>query len=1491
MARSQPPISPAADGTGTRVVPNGQRFDIDGGTRSRDGANLFHSFDRFGVRSGQSVNFLSSPEVQNILGRVTGGDPSIVNGLLEVTGGSSNLFLINPAGLVFGADARLDVPASFVVTTATGIGFGNGGWFDATGRGNWSDLVGDPLAFRFDRLQPGRLVNFGNLEVATGGVLSLLGGVVVNAGNLVAPEGSVNVVAVEGGRMLRLSTDGHLLSLEIEATDAATAPLSLAELLTGNAIDRVDRLVISETGAVMLSGSGMALPDEGGDAIAAGTIDVSGALGGNANVLGNRVALLGTIDASGAFGGGNILVGGDLQGRGPIPTAEFTFVGADAAIDVSALRSGNGGTAIVWANDTTRFLGDISARGGALGGNGGFVETSGANRLQVLGRVDAIAPNGLAGSWLLDPNNITIQDAGPDTNVTGDPDFTTTDDGAIVTTASIEASLNAGVSVTVTTGSAGTNSEFGDIIVRDPIQKMAGGDAALTLNAARDILVNEPIFSTMGALDVTLNAMGGVRVDADIGTNGGNFVATGASGLSAPPIPSPDPHLGIGVFIDAAIDVGGGSIAIVGTGGNNASNENHGILIDSSGGDVVRSTGSGTISLTGTAGSGIDDNSGVRLGLGGIVRADGNITAIGTGNGSGNDNGGITIMGTLESLGGTIDLTGNGGNGGTDSAHGVIVDTGTVRASGDILLHGTGGDGLLFNDGVSVFSAGTVESAGGSVTLVGTGGNGTNDNSGIRIGAFSSVRSENGDITLTGTGNGTGIDNNGLRVAGTIASTGSGSISLAGTGGNSIDESHGIFTVSGSIIGSATGSITLQGTGNNTGVSNDGLQLAGRIESTGSGAIALSGVGNSTTNQGNGISIDPNGRVRTGGNIALTGTGNGTGAENDGIELLGVLEATGAGSMVSLDGTSNGTGGDTNRGINIVGPDATILSGGTIALTGAAGNGTFDNSGIRIAGSVPTIAAGGTISLVGTGNGANDRNHGISIESGTIESTGSGAIAATGVGADGTNQNLGIVTLISSIVRTGGNITFMGTGGNGTGTANDGVAVLGPISATGAGAIALTGAASPGNSAFQLGGSLTAEGPPISLNVASGDLIETDPIVASGSDFEIFNPVGNIVLGAIDTSDAAGGGNVTLEASGNITAAYINTQSSGGPGGNVRIVAGQFVRLNGTFSASNSANASISTIGNPGGNIFIQHGGNGTTPFDVALSPAPAPPTANGTDGALTRGPLISESTLANDSFLFNHSQDGNAIEIIAIPPIPPPAPPPPRPHSPRSHPPHLHIRHPHRRGNYRNAPARHPATTTRAHRRTRNVTPSPACWWRHRRRIGASTRATIFARYTTAAPCIRAAGASNPATNGRSRCPTSQRPGRTANERPDRATDRRSGYTTDRRCDRTAAERDASRCNALRPQRFASRAACCRSRWSTSSRDFSKSSCQRLARHVPNWRRGNNFDAGGHSHRKSGIFGESFPDHEGRSGKRSRLSPNRSRYRARQHPNLTRCG
>ncbi|BAZ29027.1 filamentous hemagglutinin family outer membrane protein [Cylindrospermum sp. NIES-4074] len=262
-------ITPAADGTNTLVNPNGNQFNINGGSLSGDGANLYHSFQKFGLDTNQIANFISNPNIQNILGRVVGGDPSLINGLIQVTGGNSNLFLVNPSGIVFGPNASLNVPASFTVTTANSIGIG-GNTFNATGYNNYAALIGTPTTFRFDTTQSGSIINFGNLGVGVGNNLNLVGGTVVSTGQLTAPGGNIVIASVPGENLLRISQPGNLVSLEIPTSAATSGNITittLAKLLTGTGTANSNGLTVNN-GQVQLTNSG--IPVNTGDVVATG---------------------------------------------------------------------------------------------------------------------------------------------------------------------------------------------------------------------------------------------------------------------------------------------------------------------------------------------------------------------------------------------------------------------------------------------------------------------------------------------------------------------------------------------------------------------------------------------------------------------------------------------------------------------------------------------------------------------------------------------------------------------------------------------------------------------------------------------------------------------------------------------------------------------------------------------------------------------------------------------------------------------------------------------------------------------------------------------------------------------------------------------------------------------------------------------------------------------------------------------------------------------
>ncbi|MEM9215850.1 MAG: CHAT domain-containing protein [Cyanobacteria bacterium P01_F01_bin.150] len=430
-------ITPANDGTGTIVNQDGQHIQINGGSLSADGYNLFHSFDDFGLDRQSVAEFLSQPETQNILGRIVGGNTSVIDGLIQVSGSDANLFLMNPAGMIFGANAQLDVPSSFTATTATGIGFGDQ-WFHAIGDNDYHTLLNDPHQFAFHTIQPGSLLNEGNLHVSSGHSLMLLGGTVVNTGHLTAPSGLITLVSVPGEHIVRMSHDDMVLSLEFEILASAQTdlsplpftPLSLLDLLVGGSIpDHANSLTIKDDGAIHLTSADTTI-DASFATAQPGTLITSGSLSTSSappaspappatpplnsiTLVGDRVATLNaTLSADGTQGGGSIRIGGNPKGADGLPTSTQTVVDATTTLSANAIDNGDGGNITIWADQTTTMLGQLSATGGQLGGNGGFVEVS-ADHVNLdtnNDNIDLTALHGEVGTLLIDPIDIRIVD-------------------------------------------------------------------------------------------------------------------------------------------------------------------------------------------------------------------------------------------------------------------------------------------------------------------------------------------------------------------------------------------------------------------------------------------------------------------------------------------------------------------------------------------------------------------------------------------------------------------------------------------------------------------------------------------------------------------------------------------------------------------------------------------------------------------------------------------------------------------------------------------------------------------------------------------------------------------------------------------------------------------------------------------------------------------------------------------------------------------------
>jgi filamentous hemagglutinin family protein len=214
-----------SDGTiNTTVKPNGNNFSILNGIEK--GNNLFHSFREFSIPTGGSAIFYNSTDVVNIINRVTGGNISNIDGLIK-TQGNANLFLINPAGIIFGKNARLDIGGSFLGTTASSIQFADGFEFSAVNpqstplltvsvpvglqMSNAGVIEFNGSGYSLNRLSNSalRAASNSNLQVKPQKTLTLLGGNITMMGSRVSTSsGKIELASVSEGFINLYPTSG-----------------------------------------------------------------------------------------------------------------------------------------------------------------------------------------------------------------------------------------------------------------------------------------------------------------------------------------------------------------------------------------------------------------------------------------------------------------------------------------------------------------------------------------------------------------------------------------------------------------------------------------------------------------------------------------------------------------------------------------------------------------------------------------------------------------------------------------------------------------------------------------------------------------------------------------------------------------------------------------------------------------------------------------------------------------------------------------------------------------------------------------------------------------------------------------------------------------------------------------------------------------------------------------------------------------------------------
>jgi len=401
---SPAPAQPVPDATlpVNSIVTNlGFTSTITGGTRA--GRNLFHSFSNFSIPTKGTAFFNNAADIQNIISRVTGASFSNIDGLIKANG-TANLFLINPNGIIFGPNARLNIGGSFLASTASSLKFADGTQFSATASRTTPLLtINVPLGLQFGA-NPGSILNqsqatdsSGNtvgLQVEPGKTLALVGGnVSLNDGYLQAPGGFVELGGVAGLRMVGLNVDGNNLSLSFPDS-VARADVSLTN---GAYVDLTD----GDSGSIAVNARNLNIL--GGSTFRAGIRSGSGSVGSQAGDI--------TLNATGEIKvvGSNIFntVRSGAVGNGGginINTGSLSVTNG-ARLTAGTFGQGNVGSVTINARDTVSFDGESGAFSsvapGAVG-KGGTVKittrtlsvTNGAQlSASTLGRGDAGSVN------------------------------------------------------------------------------------------------------------------------------------------------------------------------------------------------------------------------------------------------------------------------------------------------------------------------------------------------------------------------------------------------------------------------------------------------------------------------------------------------------------------------------------------------------------------------------------------------------------------------------------------------------------------------------------------------------------------------------------------------------------------------------------------------------------------------------------------------------------------------------------------------------------------------------------------------------------------------------------------------------------------------------------------------------------------------------------------------------------------------------------------
>ena len=873
------------------------------------------NWQSFSIAPGELTRFVQQNSSSSVLNRITGQNPSQILGALQSNG---KVFLINPNGIVFGANSRVDVnglvASSLNLTDADFLA----GEFKFTGNGN-----------------AGSVRNEGAITTPGGGQVYLIASSVTNSGLITTPGGDVLLAA---GHSVTLG-DSRDPDIAVVVSASGDQALNVGRIVADSGRVGIYGALVDQNGAVSANSAvagadgKILLKSSGATSLGAGsTTTATGAgSGGSVQILGPGINLTGdaVVDASGATGGGTVLIGGDLHGANPsVEDAQLTSVGTAVHIDADALNSGNGGQVVVWSNQQTRMGGQISARGGAVGGNGGFVESSSKGLLDFQGLADLRAPHGAAGTLLLDPSDINIQfgDTSQGVTVPGTAPYTITATQAtsFLSTQDLQAELSLG-NVTVSTSSSATAPLGGSISVNSVLTW--ANSNRLTLAADQDVVINAPMTATLGSLVMT--AANGSIMQSLTGSSPATISVAALSAsaphgtvrLTEPTNQISGPIAGVASQGFALVNSAPIAVGTVGT-----------LSGIDAGSSAVTLTSAGTVTTTGStiAGSTLQISA-----VGGVgsaqVPLSTQVGSLQVTNAGGGDiavsNGGALAIADIGTLGYGIEQSASGNI--------FIASDSQITVNDAIQIQGSAGSiGLHAANGLALNAMITAPGAGGTVALESDAGDITQTGS-ISAAAVSAVATQ-GSVQLTGPAN----------AIGAIAGTANGSQGFALTDGTGVHVGT-VPTVGSAAVVTGITAAAASGGGIALQTANGGDITIDSAVNAGNASVALNAAG--AVSQGNGGMISA-------GSLSVT-AGSATGIGSAAAPLLTTIgtltSATSQGPVYLSNGTDMTI--DAIQAMGVV----NVNTPGSISLPAA----QACDCGAGISGSTVTLTAGGAMDL------------------------------------------------------------------------------------------------------------------------------------------------------------------------------------------------------------------------------------------------------------------------------------------------------------------------------------------------------------------------------------------------------------------------------------------------------------------------------------------------------------------------------------------------